>query len=208
MWAAGGHLPDIVDLLLAKGANTQVNLRAKADDWDRTQTSEPRAQFSSRQTGGLTALLYATRSGCLRCAQSLVEAGADINKPNPDGVTPLLNAADNSRLDVVMFLLDKGANPHVGTCTAAPRCGSPWTARRRRWWWRLRRRWSRWRRRGGPGAGRGAGRGGNPGAGSRCHWRPGRPGGPRALAALAARGGAGARSAQVRQSLRCRSSTG
>jgi ankyrin repeat protein len=113
MWAASGSMPEIVDLLLAKGANTQVNLRAKSDDWERQQTSEPRAQYGSRQTGGLTALLYATRSGCLPCAQSLVAAGADVNKPNPDGVTPLLNALDNSRFDIAMFLLDKGANPHV-----------------------------------------------------------------------------------------------
>ena len=77
------------------------------------ETSEPRAQFQSRQTGGLTALLYATRSGCLRCAVSLVKAGADVNKPNPDGVTPLINALDNKRFDIAMFLLDKGANPHV-----------------------------------------------------------------------------------------------
>jgi ankyrin repeat protein len=113
MWAASASMPEIVDLLLAKGANTQVNLRAAADDWERQQTSEPRAQFGSRQTGGLTALLYATRSGCLKCAQSLVEAGADVNKPNPDGVTPLINALDNSRFDIAMYLLDKGANPHV-----------------------------------------------------------------------------------------------
>ncbi len=68
MWAAGGNQPDIVDLLLANGAK-DVNLRAMADDWPRQMTSEPRAQFQSRQTGGLTPLLYATRSGCLRCAR-------------------------------------------------------------------------------------------------------------------------------------------
>lgn len=112
MWAAGTNQPDIVDLLLAHGAKN-VNARAKFDDWPRQQTSEPRAQYQSRQTGGLTALLYATRSGCLRCAQALVKAGADVNKPNPDGITPLLNALDNKRFDVAMFLLDKGANPHV-----------------------------------------------------------------------------------------------
>jgi ankyrin repeat protein len=112
MWAAGGNLPDIVDLLLAHGAKN-VNLRAKHDDWPRQMTSEPRAQFQSRQTGGLTALLYATRSGCYRCAVALVKAGADVNKPNPDGVTPLINALDNKRFDLAMFLLDKGANPHV-----------------------------------------------------------------------------------------------
>jgi ankyrin repeat protein len=113
MWAAGTNQPDIVDLLLAHGAQENVNLRAKADDWARQQTSEPRAQYSSRQTGGLTALLYATRSGCLRCAEALIAAGADVNKPNPDGITPLLNALDNKHFDVAMFLLDEGANPHV-----------------------------------------------------------------------------------------------
>ncbi len=61
MWAAAQNNPDIVDLLLAHGAD--VKRRAKSDDWPRQMTSEPRAQF--RQTGGLTALLYATRSGLL-----------------------------------------------------------------------------------------------------------------------------------------------
>lgn len=112
MWAAGGNLPEIVELLLARGAK-DVDRRAKMDDWPRQLTSEPRAQFSSRQTGGLTALLYATRSGCLRCVAALLKAGADINKPNPDGVTPLINALDNRRFDIAMLLLDKGANPHV-----------------------------------------------------------------------------------------------
>jgi ankyrin repeat protein len=107
MWAAAEYHPDIVDLLLAHGAN--VKLRAKADDWPRQMTSEPRAQF--RQTGGLTALLYAARSGCNECAVSIVKAGADVNQPNPDGVTPLINAIDNRSYDMAMFLLDKGANP-------------------------------------------------------------------------------------------------
>ena len=107
MWAAAGNHAEIVDLLLAHRAD--VKLRAKYDDWPRQMTSEPRAQF--RQTGGLTALLYATRSGCLRCVVSLVKAGADINQPNPDGITPLINAIDNRAYDIAMFLLDKGANP-------------------------------------------------------------------------------------------------
>ncbi|MEY4761430.1 MAG: Phosphocholine transferase AnkX [Pseudomonadota bacterium] len=112
MWAAGANQPDILDLLLAHGAKN-IDLRAHSDDWPRQMTSEPRAQFGSRQTGGLTALLYATRSGCHRCVVSLVKAGADVNKPNPDGVTPLLNALDNRRFDSAMFLLDHGANPHT-----------------------------------------------------------------------------------------------
>jgi uncharacterized protein len=106
MWAAGENHPDIVDLLLAHHAD--VKQRAKYDDWPRQMTSEPRAQF--RQTGGLTALLYATRSGCYRCAVAIVKAGADVNQPNPDGITPLINALDNRSYDIAMFLLDRGAN--------------------------------------------------------------------------------------------------
>src|SRR6185436_10272713 len=113
MWAAAGNFPDVVDLLLAHRADVKV--RAKYDDWPRQMTSEPRAQC--RQTGGLTALLYATRSGCLRCAVAIVKAGADINQPNPDGITPLINALDNKSFDIAMFLLDKGANPHVWDMT-------------------------------------------------------------------------------------------
>jgi ankyrin repeat protein len=109
MWAAAENHPDVVDLLLAHHAD--VKIRAKYDDWPRQITSEPRAQF--RSTGGLTALLYATRSGCLPCAHTLVKAGADVNEPNPDGVTPLINAIDNRNYDIAMFLLDKGASPSM-----------------------------------------------------------------------------------------------
>jgi uncharacterized protein len=106
MWAAGQNHPDIVDLLLSHGADVKV--RAKYDDWPRQMTSEPRAQF--RQTGGLTALLYATRSSCYRCAVAIVKAGANVNQPNPDGITPLINALDTRSYDMAMFLIDKGAN--------------------------------------------------------------------------------------------------
>ena len=107
MWAAAQNHPAVAELLIAHGAD--VSVRARHDDWPRQMTSEPRAQF--RQTGGLTALLYAARSGCYRCAVAMVEAGADVNQPNPDGVTPLLNALDNKSFDIAMYLLDQGAKP-------------------------------------------------------------------------------------------------
>lgn len=105
MWAASENHPAIAELLIANNADFSVH--AVHDDWPRQMTSEPRAQF--RPTGGLTALLYATRSGCYRCAVAMVEAGADINQPNPDGITPLINALDNKRFDIAMYLIDQGA---------------------------------------------------------------------------------------------------
>src|SRR5690606_28315235 len=111
MWAAGENHPALVDLLLANGADADLDRRAAHDDWPRQMTSEPRAQF--RQTGGLTALLYATRSGCFRCVVPLVEAGASLDRPNPDGITPLINAIDSRHFDIAMYLIDRGAKVDV-----------------------------------------------------------------------------------------------
>ncbi len=108
MWAADGAYPEIVQLLIAKGAD--VHVRAVANEWAAQITSEPRAQY--RPTGGLTALLYAVRSGCTRCARAILDAGADIDRPNPDGVTPLMVAIDNFHYDTARLLLERGANPH------------------------------------------------------------------------------------------------
>ena len=113
MWAAAEGHADVVELLLAHGAD--VKRRAAYDDWSRQETSEPRAQF--RQTGGLTALLYAARVGCYGCAAAIVKAGADVNQPNPDGITPLIDALDNKSYDIAMFLLDHGANPQTWDMT-------------------------------------------------------------------------------------------
>ena len=108
MWAAAEKHPEIVDLLLKNGAD--VTVRAKANDWKSQITSEPRAQY--RQSGGLTALLYAAREDCFECARSIIEAGADINRPSPDGITPLIMAIDNFSFDTAKYLLDKGADPN------------------------------------------------------------------------------------------------
>jgi ankyrin repeat protein len=99
----------MVAYLVSKRA--AVNVRAKANDWENQMTSEPRVQY--RPTGGLTPLLYAARNGCKGCVDALLKGGADINLPNPDGMTPLIMAIDNSHYDVARYLLDQGANPHT-----------------------------------------------------------------------------------------------
>jgi ankyrin repeat protein len=109
MWAVDGNYPELAQFLIDNGAD--VNVRASANDWDSQITAEPRAQY--RPVGGLTVLLYAARSGCTRCVRALLAAGADIDKPTPEGMTPLMIAIDNTSYDTARVLLDAGANPHV-----------------------------------------------------------------------------------------------
>ena len=109
MWAAAESQPEMVSYLISKGA--AVNVRAKANDWPNQMTSEPRVQY--RPTGGLTPMLYAARAGCQACVEALLKGNADIDLPNPDGMTPLMMAIDNSHYTVAQYLLDHGANPHT-----------------------------------------------------------------------------------------------
>ena len=111
MWAvtASKHAAEMTKLLLSKGAN--VKARALYTDWPNQLSSEPRGQY--RPVGGLTALLYAARNGCSDCVEALIGAGADVNVPTPEGVTPLMVSLDNDHNDVATLLLDRGANPHV-----------------------------------------------------------------------------------------------
>src|SRR5580698_3627286 len=111
MWAAaapknGGQM---VKLLLSKDAD--VRPRALYSDWGSQITSEPRAQY--RPVGGLTALLYAVRAGCYECVEALAGAGANVNVPTPEGVTPLMIALDNDHNEVAKLLLDRGANSNL-----------------------------------------------------------------------------------------------
>jgi len=99
----------MVKLLLSKDAS--LTPRALYSDWPSQITSEPRAQY--RPVGGLTALLYAARGGCLDCVEAMIGAGANVNTPTPEGVTPLMMALDNDHFDVAKLLLDRGANPNV-----------------------------------------------------------------------------------------------
>jgi ankyrin repeat protein len=109
MWAAAESHPEMVAFLISKGA--AVNVRATANDWPNQMTNEPRVQY--RPTGGLTPLLYAARAGCQGCVEALLKGGADIDLPNPDGMTPMMMAIDNFHFDVARYLLDHGANPNT-----------------------------------------------------------------------------------------------
>ena len=107
--ASNRNAAQMVKLLLSKGAD--VKPRALYSDWPSQVTSEPRTQY--RAVGGLNALLYAARSGCYGCVEDLIAAGADVNLPTPEGITPLMIALDNEHNDVAKLLMDKGADLNV-----------------------------------------------------------------------------------------------
>src|SRR5262245_27797593 len=108
MWAVAQKQPAMVAELVKAGAD--VNARSTVNDWERQVTAEPRAIY--RPAGGLTPLLYAAREGCVECARTLVEAGADLNLPDPEHIGPLLMAVINGQWDTAQYLIKKGANPN------------------------------------------------------------------------------------------------
>jgi ankyrin repeat protein len=108
MWAAAQSHPALLKELVARGAN--VNARSTVNNWQRQVTAEPRAIY--RPAGGLTPLLYAAREGCVECARTLAEAGADLNLADPEGISPLLMAVINARYDLAAYLIRQGANPN------------------------------------------------------------------------------------------------
>jgi ankyrin repeat protein len=108
MWAVTQNHPEMMRLLIQHGAD--VNARSKVHDWQRKVTAEGRPKDMHR--GGLTPLLYATRDGCMACAQMLLQAGADVNLADPDKVPPLEMALLNLHWDMAKLLMARGAEVH------------------------------------------------------------------------------------------------
>ena len=65
------------------------------------------------EEGGWVALHEACHKGHLECAKALLGAGADINKQDITGWTPLLLAAWQGKIEVVRELLKRGAKKEL-----------------------------------------------------------------------------------------------
>ena len=110
MWAAAENHGDVVHELILKGADP--NASASLFEHWAMAPSEPATPKVNTPKGGMTALHYAARQGALEGVRALVAApGIDINRPDPDGVTPLLYATYNGHYDTAAFLLSQGADP-------------------------------------------------------------------------------------------------
>ena len=106
MWAAAASQAPMMRELLAHGA--EVDAKSATDLMIALVTPEPRAV--PRPPGGMTALLFASREGCLDCVKALIEKGAKVDSPDPEGVTPLILSVLNTHFDVAKYLIDQGAN--------------------------------------------------------------------------------------------------
>jgi ankyrin repeat protein len=106
MWAAARHHPGMVKLLAAKGAD--LDARAIVRNFERHITVEQR--YKNTHTGGLTPLLYAVRENCDACVEALLDAGANIVLPDPDGISPLALAMINGNWDIAKRLVEAGAD--------------------------------------------------------------------------------------------------
>lgn len=134
MLAVRAGTPDSVELLLASGADVDAQSRAGAVPDFRLPSQNagskgvgivrggwPERGERSPVGGAKTPLLYATRQGDLELTRLLVEAGADIELSDANGLTPLLNAILNASVEslerpraqhiaVARYLIERGAN--------------------------------------------------------------------------------------------------
>src|SRR5580765_4514406 len=112
MWAVSQQHPAVVKVLTAHGAD----LKARSDVWNEVMAVPPHGYLPYNLTiphGGETALMFAARVGDLESARLLVAAGANVNDADAWGVSATTLAAHSGFTDLVLFLLDKGADPNA-----------------------------------------------------------------------------------------------
>src|SRR5579883_102888 len=115
MWAASQKHPEAVKALLTHHAD--LNLRS--DVWSEVMAVPPHGYLPYNKAiphGGETALLFAARVGDLESAKLLVAAGANVNDADAWGVSATTLAAHSGFTDLVLFLLDRGANANLADC--------------------------------------------------------------------------------------------
>jgi uncharacterized protein len=110
MWAVAAKHPEVVKLLIARGAN--VNATSRLLETHTPKMIEyylPDVHYA-KSKGGFTPLMFASRVGDLASASLLLSSGADINAAAPEYGTSLTVAIASGQEDVALLLIDKGAD--------------------------------------------------------------------------------------------------
>ena len=126
VWAAHWDAHDVVDLLVGAGADVDAADDHGATPLDRAAENGSLAMVQAlldagadpnlAQASGLTPLMTAARTGNVAIVEALVTAGADANAETKETQsTALMWAVSETHRDVVLVLLDAGADPHVST---------------------------------------------------------------------------------------------
>lgn len=111
MWAVSQQHPEVVKVLLA----SKVDVHAKSEVWSEVMAIPPHGYLPYNKNiphGGETGLMFAARVGDLESAKLLLAAGANANDADAWGVTATTLAAHSGFTDLVLYLLDKGADPN------------------------------------------------------------------------------------------------
>jgi ankyrin repeat protein len=115
MWAAAQRHPNVVKVLLAHGADVQV----KSKVWSEVMAVAPHGLPEYNRAiphGGDTALMFAVRAGDLETTALLAANGGNVNDADAWGLSAMALAAHAGFRDLVLFLLEKGADAN----TSAP----------------------------------------------------------------------------------------
>ena len=111
MWAVSQKQAEVVRVLIAN----KVDIHAKSEVWSEVMAIPPHGHLPYNKNvphGGETALMFAARVGDLESAKLLLAAGANANDADAWGVTAVTLAAHSGFTDLVLLLLDKGADPN------------------------------------------------------------------------------------------------
>jgi ankyrin repeat protein len=111
MWAVAEHHPDVVKALLGR-----ADVHARSDEWQEMMAVPPHGLPLYNKMiphGRDTAMLFAARVGDLESAKLLAGAGANVNDADAWGVSATMLAAHSGFTDLVIWLLDQGADPNV-----------------------------------------------------------------------------------------------
>ena len=110
MWAAARGHSAAVGALIEYGADLEARslVRTQYVKSEKEQDSHPDYKYWIEQ-GGNTPLIFSARSGDLRSAQLLVEAGADVNGLSAFGTSPAIMAIHGGNAALLDILLENGA---------------------------------------------------------------------------------------------------